>query len=269
MKKKNIYAILVLSIVFVSVLWTSSCIGMLHKVKAGETLSEIAKKYDVPIKSIAQTNRLKSVHHLQIGVKLVIPIGTKPVNTVESSGGTLYSVEFGDSLISIARKYNIEDWRKLQRINGISNPKQLKAGQKIYIPTDESVGFDKPLRRSLYVTSRYGYRHHPITGDYRLHEGIDFRAATGTRVYASKTGRVTYAARKNGYGKIVNIQHDDDFSTSYAHLSRIYVSVGDIIRQGQVIGLTGNTGLSTGPHLHFEIRYKGKSENPARHLDLP
>ncbi len=270
LKRKHIQVIItVLCMVFVSTSWTSSCIGMLHKVKKGETLSQIARKYDVPMKSIAQTNSLVSLDRLQIGEKLVIPIGTKPVNATENSGGTWYVVKDGDSLYGIARKHNIKDWKKLQRINGISKPKRLRIGQKIFIPGDESVGFAKPLRTRLQVTSRYGYRHHPISGRYLLHEGIDFRAATGTRVYASKTGRITYAARKGGYGKTIVIQHQDDFSTAYGHMSRIYVSVGDIVQQGQVIGLSGDTGHSTGPHLHFEVRYKGKSENPARHLELP
>ena len=270
MKKKNIQVVLtVLFTIFISASWTSSCIGMLHQVKAGETLSEIARKYDVPLKSIAQTNSLKSIDRLQIGEKLVIPIGTKPVSSESTVPEIWYIVQAGDSLYSIARKHNIKDWKKLQRLNGISNPRRLRIGQKIFISGEVNVGFAKPLHIPLVVTSRYGYRHHPVTRRYRMHEGIDFRAATGTRVYASKTGRVVYAARKSGYGKTVVIQHEDDFSTAYGHLSRIYVSVGSIIRQGQVIGLSGNTGMSTGPHLHFEIRYKGKSENPARHLDIP
>ena len=272
MKRKNFkVVIIVLSIVFVSASWTSSCIAeLIHKVKAGETLSGIARKYDVSVKSIAKTNNLKSLDRIQIGKKLIIPIdGTKPKNAGGPADGTWHTIKFGDTLISIARKHNIKDWRKLQQINGISNPKRLQIGKEIFIPVHGSVGFEIPLRIPLIVTSHYGYRNHPVTRHYRLHEGIDFRARTGTRVYASKTGTVTYASRKGGYGKTVSIQHEDDFSTSYGHLSRIYVSVGDFVRQGQVIGLSGNTGISTGPHLHFEIRHKGKSENPARHLDLP
>ena len=270
MRKKNIqYVVTVLFMVFVSASWTSSCIGMLHKVKKGETLSGIARKYEVSLKSIAQTNSITSIDRLQIGEKLVIPIGSKPVKAGEGTEGSWYIVEDGDSLYSIARRHNIKDWAKLQRINGISNPKHLRVGQRIFIPGDESVGFAKPLRKTLVVTSDYGYRRHPIKRKYLMHEGIDFRAAPGTRVYASKTGRVTYASWKSGYGNIVIIQHQDDFSTVYGHLSRIRVSVGNIVQQRQIIGLSGNTGVSTGPHLHFEIRYKGKSENPARHLDLP
>ncbi len=269
MKKNKIQLVTAILIMVFSASLTNSCIGMLHKVKKGETLSGIAKMYDVPMKSIAQTNSIASLDRLQIGEKLVIPIGNKPINTPANAGGTWYTVKNGDTLYSIARKHNIEDWSRLQQINGISKPKLIRAGQKIFIPGDWGVGFNKPLRIPLVVTSQYGYRRHPIRRKVLMHEGIDFRAATGTRVYASKTGTVTYAARKMGYGKIVIIQHEDDFSTSYGHLSRINVTVGTIVRQGQVIGLSGNTGISTGPHLHFEIRYKGKSENPARHLALP
>lgn len=269
MKKVNIHLVLpVLLMLLISASWTSSCIGELHHVKKGETLSEIARKYDVPMKRIAQTNSIASYDRLQIGEKLLIPVSTKPGSTNENAGGSWYIVKPGDSLYGIARKHNIDDWKKLQQINGISNPKRIKPGQRIFISGEGDIGFIKPLRTKLYVTSRYGYRNHPITGRYRLHEGIDFRAATGTRVYASKTGTITYAARKGGYGKTVSIQHEDDFSTAYGHLSRIYVSVGDFVRQGQLIGLTGSSGRSTGPHLHFEVRYKGKSENPARYLDL-
>lgn len=269
MQRKNIQVVIaVLLTVFVSTLWTSSAIGKSHKVKAGETLSEIAEKYGVPMKSIAKANNLKSVDRIKAGKNLIIPIGTKPQNAGGPADGTWHVVKHGDTLYNIARKHNIKNWKELQKANNISNPQKLRIGQEIFIPGDVTEGFAKPLRIPLIVTSRYGYRHHPITGRYRLHEGIDFRASTGTRVYASKSGKVTYAARKSGYGKIVVIQHADDFTTWYGHLSRIRVSVGNVVRQGQVIGLSGNTGISTGPHLHFEIRYKGKSENPARHLDL-
>ena len=269
--KKNIIqvSIGVLKIILISALLTSSCIGMLHQVKKGETLSEIARKYEVPMKSIAQTNSLKSMNHLQIGDKLLIPARSKPISSDKTSDGIWHTVMNGDSLYSIAQSHGIKDWKYLQSLNSISNPRHIRIGQKIYIPVDTIDSFAKPLRIPLYITSRYGYRRHPVNRKYMMHKGIDFRAATGTKVYASKTGRVVYAAWERGYGRIVRIEHADNYSTCYAHLSRFQVSVGDIVKQGEVIGLSGNTGVSTGPHLHFEIRYKGKSENPARHLDLP
>jgi len=232
-------------------------VSLQHQVQKGETLWGISRKYEVPLKSILQTNRLQPTKRLQIGQKLLIP--------GNFLGGIWYQVKQGDTLTGIARSYNLK-CRELQQINSISSPHLLQVGKRIFIPNGSSVGFGKPLRIPLRVTSRYGYRVHPVTGRYRMHEGIDFRAAIGTRVYAAQAGRVIYAGRKGGYGKVVGIQHEGDFTTWYGHLSQIKVSVGEHVAQGKVIGLSGNTGLSTGPHLHFEIRYKGRSENPAPHL---
>ena len=233
-----------------------------HLVQKGETLSEIAQKYKVPLKSIIQANSIKSAHRIQIGKTLRIPGNAFALNEI------LYQVKPGDTLIGIARLHNVE-WKDLQRINGISSPRSLQIGAEIRIPHDGSFGFINPLRIPLVVTSKYGYRPHPVTGRYQFHKGIDFRAATGTRVYASKGGRVIFAGRKGGYGKIVGIEHEDNFTTWYGHLSRIRVKRGQTVSQGKVIGLSGNTGISTGPHLHFEIRYKGRSEKPTKHLPLP
>ena len=232
-----------------------------HLVQKGETLSEIAQKYKVPLRSIIQANSIKSAHRIQIGKTLRIP-GDTFVKEI------LYQVKPGDTLIGIARLHNVE-WKDLQILNGISSPRSLQIGTEIRIPHNGTFGFRNPLRVPLVLTSKYGYRPHPVTGRYRFHEGIDLRAAVGTRVYASKAGRVIFAGRKGGYGKIVGIEHEGNFSTWYGHLSRIRVKVGQTVSQGKVIGLSGNTGISTGPHLHFEIRYKGRSEKPTKYITIP
>ncbi|RKU16512.1 peptidase [Candidatus Poribacteria bacterium] len=234
--------------------------GHQHLVKKGDTLWDISRKYKVPLKSIIQANSIQSTKRLQIGKKLLIP--GAPVE------GIWYRVKAGDTLWSIAHRHNVEV-RDLQRINSISSPRSLQIGTRIRIQQDGSPGFAKPLRIPLVVTSKYGYRPHPVTGRYQHHEGIDFRAASGTRVYASKAGRVIFAGRRGGYGKIVGIEHAGDFTTWYGHLSRIRVKVGQTVSQGKVIGLSGNTGISTGPHLHFEIRYKGRSEKPTKYITIP
>ncbi len=231
-----------------------------HLVQKGDTLWGISRKYKVSLKSIVHANRIKLTKRLQIGEKLLIP-GT-------TTQDAWYFVKSGDTLSSIARRYNVE-WKDLQKVNGISSPRSLQIGARIRIPNGEDLfTFANPLRVPLVVTSRYGYRPHPVTGRYRFHEGIDLRAATGTRVYASRPGRVIFAGRRGGYGKIVGIEHENDFTTWYGHLSRIRVKVGQWISQGKVIGLSGNTGISTGPHLHFEIRYKGRSEKPTQYLTI-
>ena len=232
-----------------------------HLVQKGETLSEIAQMYKVPLNSIMQANSIKSKHRIRTGRTLRIP---KRSLTFED---VWYKVQPGDTLFSIGRRHNVE-WRDLQRINGISSPRSLQIGTMIRI-SDRGPGFGKPLRIPLVVTSKHGYRRHPVTGRYQHHAGIDFRAATGTRVYASKPGRVIFAGWKNGYGKFVGIEHEGNFTTWYGHLSRIRVKVGQTVNQGRVIGLSGNTGISTGPHLHFEIRYKGRSEKPTKYITIP
>ncbi len=255
--------------IFIAVLFVAALFGtpltagvQQHLVQKGETLSEIAQKYKVPLKSIIQANSIKSAHRIQIGKTLRIPGNAFALNEI------LYQVKPGDTLIGIARLHNVE-WKVLQSINGISSPRNLQIGAEIRIPHDGSLGFISPLRVPLVVTSKYGYRPHPVTGRYQFHKGIDFRAVTGTRVYASKGGRVIFAGRKGGYGKIVGIEHEGNFTTWYGHLSRIRVKRGQTVNQGKVIGLSGNTGISTGPHLHFEIRYKGRSEKPTKHLPIP
>ena len=234
--------------------------GHQHLVQKGDTLWGLSRKYKVPLKKIIQANSIQPTNPLQIGEKLLIP--SAPVE------GVWYRVKAGDTLSGIARRHNV-DWQDLQRINGISSPRTLQIGTRIRIQRNDSFSFGNPLRLPLVVTSKYGYRPHPVTRRYQRHEGIDFRASTGTRVYASRAGRVTFAARKGGYGKFVVIEHGDDFTTGYGHLSRIRVRVGQTVEKGKVIGLSGNTGISTGPHLHFEIRYKGRSENPTNHITIP
>ena len=113
------------------------------------------------------------------------------------------------------------------------------------------------------VTSNFGKRRHPILGYTRMHKGMDFRAGHGTPIVAATDGRVTAAGRAGGYGKQVRIKHDGGLMTSYSHMSRIAASVGSRVRQGQVIGYVGSTGLSTGPHLHYELYRNGVAINPA------
>ncbi len=260
--KRRLIHILIVVLFVVALFGTALPAGVQqHLVQKGETLSEIAQKYEVPLKSIIQANSIKSAHRIRTGRMLRIPGESLTFEDI------WYKIQPGDTLFSIGRRHNIE-WRDLQRINGISSPRSLQVGKMIRI-SEPGPDFGKPLRGRLVVTSKYGYRPHPVTGRYQHHAGIDFRAATGTSVYASKGGRIIFAGRKGGYGKIVVIEHEDNFTTWYGHLSRIRVKVGQIVSQGKVIGLSGNTGISTGPHLHFEIRYKGRSENPTKYITIP
>jgi murein DD-endopeptidase MepM/ murein hydrolase activator NlpD len=114
------------------------------------------------------------------------------------------------------------------------------------------------------ISSRFGMRSHPILGFSRLHAGVDFAAPSGTPIYAAGNGTIEFAGVKGGYGNYVMVRHNSSFSTAYAHLSGFSRAsrVGNRVRQGEVIGFVGSTGMSTGPHLHYEVHKGGRPVNP-------
>ncbi len=124
----------------------------------------------------------------------------------------------------------------------------------------QSGGFQQPVPGP--VTSNYGLRMHPILRYSRMHRGLDFRAAYGTPILATTDGTVARAGWAGGYGRQVRLTHAGGLASSYSHMSRIAVAPGARVRQGQVIGYVGSTGLSTGPHLHYEMYRNGATVNP-------
>jgi murein DD-endopeptidase MepM/ murein hydrolase activator NlpD len=118
------------------------------------------------------------------------------------------------------------------------------------------------------VTSPFGKRIHPITGDLRMHTGVDLRAAEGVPIRAAAGGIVREAGHRGGYGNAVEIDHGDGTSTLYAHASALLVKPGQRVERGEAVGLVGHTGQATGPHLHFELRRHGRPVDPTA-VDLP
>jgi len=116
------------------------------------------------------------------------------------------------------------------------------------------------------ISAGYGYRMHPILKYKKLHEGIDFSAPVGTPVYATGNGVIREARRTGGYGKLILLDHGFGYKTFYAHLSKFNVSEGQKVKRGDVIGELGNTGLSTGPHLHYEVHKDNKIVNPINYF---
>jgi len=134
-----------------------------------------------------------------------------------------------------------------------------KAKMLASIPAIQPVA-NKDLKR---IASGFGYRIHPIYKTLRMHTGIDFSAPIGTPIYATGDGVVEHLKNKmTGYGKVMMINHGFGYESLYAHMSKIFVKPGEKVKRGQIIGYVGNTGRSTGPHLHYEIRKNGKPVNP-------
>ena len=120
--------------------------------------------------------------------------------------------------------------------------------------------------KNARITSRFGYRTNPVSGNYGFHTGLDLAAAEGTPVSAAFYGKIVETGESDVWGKYVLMEHSEGLSTYYCHLSEIYVEENAVIRQGETVGLVGSTGWSTGPHLHFEVRINGVRVDPERLL---
>ena len=140
--------------------------------------------------------------------------------------------------------------------------RQVQAGQKLASRRKRT--FKAPVAGP--ISSGFGIRVHPILGDVRMHTGVDFAVGTGFPIKAAGPGIVVWAGPRGGYGNAVIIDHRNGLATLYAHQSRVNVTVGDKVTSGQIVGFVGQTGMSTGPHLHFEVRELGAPVDPLGYL---
>ena len=141
------------------------------------------------------------------------------------------------------------NWRQMDEAT------PLTPRSAVYVPVGRPVD-------DLALTSNFGVRSDPFSGHARMHKGIDIPGPVGTPVYATADGIVNRSERMSGYGNLVEITHGNDTQTRYGHLSRLLVQPNERVRRGQLIGLMGSTGRSTGSHLHYEIRIAGEAINP-------
>jgi murein DD-endopeptidase MepM/ murein hydrolase activator NlpD len=175
----------------------------------------------------------------------------------------------GDRLALAAAQEQLEqDSQKLQTLiqQKIAERKareaRAKANSKIRIRGTGVFAFPSNARTS----SPFGWRTHPILGYRRFHAGLDFAASYGSTIRAADSGTVIFSGWYGGYGKTLIIDHGRGLTTLYAHCSKLYVAEGQRVQKGQAIAAVGSTGLSTGPHLHFEVRRNGSPVNPAKYL---
>ncbi len=225
-----------------------------HKVKKGENLSEIAKKYGVSMDTICGSNKLQSYDLIHEGTVFIIP----------NKEGILHKMEKGNRIASLAEKYKVSTQKIIDQ-NDIKNPDFVAVGQTIFIPDARPQnifpGYLWPVN-SMFITGGYGWRRNPYNwNEKEFHQGIDIKASF-EQVRATKYGQVTYAGWLGGYGNAIVVSHPNGVKSLYAHLAKIYVRPGQYVKQGQYVGLSGNTGRSTGAHLHFEIIQNGQYRNP-------
>ncbi|HDL85475.1 MAG TPA: M23 family metallopeptidase [Candidatus Acetothermia bacterium] len=160
----------------------------------------------------------------------------------------------------------------------MTDPGRIFAGKGIIIPGATTDLWQTVIRLSHgkvarfiwplegKITSPFGWRNNPVTGERQRHNGIDIDVPVGTIVHAAAPGKVYFTGEDSGYGTMIILQHSDNYYTVYGHLSSILVSKGQYVEVGQPIAESGNTGLSTGPHLHFEVRNGEFPIDPQRYL---
>ena len=133
----------------------------------------------------------------------------------------------------------------------------------------ESVLLSRSPIKKGFISSKYGYRRDPFNGRTARHRGVDVAAKLGEKIYSPASGFVIFTGRKGGYGNVVEIQHDKNLLTRYAHLSKILVRQNDVVKEGEVIAKVGRTGRATGPHLHLEVLKNGRHVDPQLYFDGP
>jgi len=242
-----------------------------YEVRPGDTVSGIAEKFGISIDTIRWANNLKSIKAIKPGQKLKI----LPVT------GIAHKVRHGETIYSIAKKYSVDpqgivDWP----YNSFANDETfaLAVGQILIVP-DGVMPKAKPWSPRTYyavvpkagTVAGTGVFAWPTSGrisqGYRwYHKAIDIANKAAPLILAADRGTVVAAGWRGGYGKMVIVNHGNGFTTLYAHLSRIDVSPGQQVNQGQPLGQMGSTGRSTGTHLHFEIRKNGVAQNPLNYL---
>lgn len=237
----------------------------IHTVSNGETIGVIAENYSIDVETLQGAND-----------NLTTEIHPGDQIAILPSKGVLHTADMGDTLWRIANMYNV-DVNAIMTANGKTD-EHLSIGEKLFLPggkkpqnterqfaraeTSVSRGvsdrFVWPAAGSL--SSAFGYRWG------REHNGIDLANDVGTTIKAARSGRVVYAGWYSGYGYSVVIEHDQGYSTLYGHLNDYSVQKGQYVKGGQTIAYMGNSGNSTGPHLHFEIRKDGVPINPSNML---
>lgn len=247
----------------------------LHSLSRNETLSDVAARYNSSLAAIAGANPdLSSLDMLPEGLELLIP----------PEVGMVVTLEHNQSILDIMDIYGVSAVT-LSKANHITTPTDLRPGQTLFLPGIEpkhvmarlaNVREQERIAEAMEnrytwplhgrLTSRFGPRRLGM-GTSNFHAGVDIAAPYGSYVVAARAGTVTFAGWSGAYGYLVKVRHHGGSESWYAHHSSLAVSSGTYVERGDVLGRVGSTGLSTGPHLHFEIRENNRPVNPLVHLN--
>jgi murein DD-endopeptidase MepM/ murein hydrolase activator NlpD len=263
---------------------------VIYKVVSGDTLSQICLNNNIPMEElIAINDSLDSESTMiRVGQELIITV-PEPELSIITKKQLVYTEDYEADIEYVpndswytTKSVTIQEpsagRRKVAAVveykNGQEESREILK-EEIYaeaVPkivergTQTPPTYIKPLSGGT-LSSGFGARSAPTAGASTYHKGIDWATPTGTTVYASNAGTVAFAGWASGYGYAVYINHADGRQTRYGHLSKVLVSAGQTVSQGEKIALSGNTGRSTGPHVHFEIRINGTAVNPLKYLN--
>jgi murein DD-endopeptidase MepM/ murein hydrolase activator NlpD len=233
-----------------------------YTVRSGDTISGIAQRFGLNMDTVISYNGIQDARALREGAVLTLP----------NADGLKYRVKRGDYLEGIARQHGVAlnallDWNNLESA-------LIVPGQELFVPGARLSEMELNRvfgRLFIYpttgrITSRFGIRNDPLTGLRRFHNGIDLANAVGTPVVAAMSGRVAMLGYNPNFGKYIILSHPEGFQTLYGHLEEFLVRKGQQVRQGREVARMGNTGYSTGSHLHFSIFRRGEPVDPFKYL---
>jgi murein DD-endopeptidase MepM/ murein hydrolase activator NlpD len=237
-----------------------------YTVKTSDTLSTVASALGVSVRVLRASNRLHEDQTLAAGQVVYA-----------SRAGVIHTIKAGQTLTDISLTYAVPV-QTLASANGLTTASTIYAGSRIVIPGGTSALWDTvddlskgtasdyiwPLEAD--VVSTFGWRVHEVLNTRQHHDGIDLDVPEGTVVRASAGGEVYYYGEQPGYGNLLIIEHADKWYSMYGHLSSSLVYVGQYVEAGQRVAMSGNTGVSSGPHLHFELRRGEVPVDPLRYL---
>ena len=263
---------------------------VIYKVKSGDTLMQIAMDNDIPMEELIAINDTLEDENTMIRVdqELLITV-PEPDLSIIWRDEQVYTEDYEAEVQYIpndnwytTKKVTLQEpsagRRKVAAVIEYRNGEELSREilkEEVYAEAVPKIVERGTMTPPTYIkpisggrlSSRFGARSAPTKGASTYHKGVDWAVPTGTTVVASNGGTVAFAGWASGYGYAVYINHSDGRQTRYGHLSKVLVKSGQTVEQGQVIAKSGNTGRSTGPHLHFEIRIGGTAVDPLKHMN--